>query len=84
MNNLVDRLIKLATKPGYTPMPASMLKAPVKKPGTYSDQKKVYLAGLADPLPRDTLDKINKVYDANPGSKGGIPDLTGASLGVRF
>lgn len=84
MSDLVDKLIKLATKPGYKPMPSSMLTAPVKKPGASSNQKNVYLSGLADPLPRDTLDKINKVYEANPGAKGGLPELTGASLGVRF
>jgi hypothetical protein len=84
MSDLVDKLIKLANKPGYTPMPASMLKAPVKKPKASNNQKNVYLSGLADPIPRETLDKINKVYGANPGAKGGIPELTGASLGVRF
>ena len=87
MSILLERLIKLANKPGFTPAPSSFLKAPVKKPsGTSKPSKldRLYLSGLEDPLPKDILDKITKVYDANPGYKGGLPEISGVSLGIRF
>ncbi len=87
-SELVYRLIKLATKPGYTPMPASMLAPPVVKQKdnttTTPSTSRLVATGLADPLPPNVMDRVNKVHQANPGLKGGFPEITGGSIGFRF